>query len=152
MTVHLYCTNSWSKLVLAAIPPTLLCPGLFSLWVHSRWESHRTPALLVRNRGWVWRQWDTVQGVQRRQCNNGVQWISGLLRTSPLFHFPSQRRPLSKILSPAFTVQADETFKPRVEWSEMFQSYIERHQGGLPPPPLPPTVKQQVVIINLEEK
>ena len=57
MTVHLYCTNSWSKLVLAAIPPTLLCPGLSSLRVYSRWESHRTPALLLRNRGWVWRQW-----------------------------------------------------------------------------------------------
>ena len=57
MNVHLYCTNSWSKLVLAAIPPTLLCPGHSSLRVHSRWESHRTPALLLRNRGWVWRQW-----------------------------------------------------------------------------------------------
>ena len=60
MTVHLYCTNSWSKLVLAAIPPTLLCPGLSSIRVHSRWESHRTPALLLRNRGWVWRQWDDL--------------------------------------------------------------------------------------------
>ena len=28
-------------------------------------------------------------------------------------------------------MQADETFKPRVEWSEMFRSYIERNQGGL---------------------
>ena len=74
---------------------------------------------------------DKVQGVQRRQCNTGVQWIRGLLRTSPLLQFPSQRRPLSKILSPAFTVQADETFKPRVQWSEMFRSYIERNQGGL---------------------
>ena len=66
------------------------------------------------------------------ECNTGVQWIRGLLRTSPLLHFPSQRRPLSKFLSPAFTVQADETFKPRVEWSEIFRSYIERNQGGLP--------------------
>ena len=74
---------------------------------------------------------DKVQGVQRRQCNTGVQWIRGLLRTSPLLQFPSQRRPLSKILSPAFTVQADETFKPRLQWSEMFRSYIERNQGGL---------------------
>ena len=56
MTVHLYCTNSWSKLVLAAIPPTFLLAGLTSLQVHSRWESHRTPALLRRNRVWVWRQ------------------------------------------------------------------------------------------------
>ena len=48
-----------------------------------------------------------------------------------ILHIPCQRRPLSKILSPAFTVQADETFKPRVEWSEMFQRYIERNQGGL---------------------
>ena len=31
MTVHLCCTNSWSKLVLAAIAPTLLCPGLSTL-------------------------------------------------------------------------------------------------------------------------
>ena len=66
------------------------------------------------------------------ECNTGVQWIRGLLRTSPLLHFPSQRRPLSKFLSPAFTVQADETFKPRVEWSEIFRSYIEQNQGGLP--------------------
>ena len=73
---------------------------------------------------------DKVQGVRRRQCNTGVQWIRGLLRTSPLLHFPSQRRPLSKILSPAFTVQADETFKPRVEWSEMFRSYIDRAKLG----------------------
>ena len=44
---------------------------------------------------------DKVQGVRGRQCNTCV-------------------------LSPAFTVQADETFKPRVEWSEMFRSYFER--------------------------
>ena len=74
---------------------------------------------------------DKVQGEQRRQCNTGVQWIRGLLRTSPLLQFPSQRRHLSKILSPEFTVQADETFKPRLQWSEMFRSYIERNQGGL---------------------
>ena len=28
-------------------------------------------------------------------------------------------------------MQADETFKPRVEWSEMFRIYIEGNQGGL---------------------
>ena len=53
----LVCTNSCSKLVLAATPPAFLWAGLFSLQVHSRWESHRTPALLLCNRGWVWRQW-----------------------------------------------------------------------------------------------
>ena len=28
-------------------------------------------------------------------------------------------------------MQADETFKPRLQWSEMFRSYIEQNQGGL---------------------
>ena len=66
------------------------------------------------------------------QLPAGEDWrLLRLLRTSPLLRFPSQRRPLSKILSPAFTVQADETFKPIVQWSEMFRSYIEQNQGGL---------------------
>ena len=104
---------------------------------------------------------DTVQGVQRRQCNTSVQWIWGLLRTSPFLHFPSVRWPFSKVLCPAFTVQADETIKLRVEWSEMFCSYIERHQRGLYHPSplcqplsayaLPPLLPPSSAIVSILE-